>query len=106
MPRFYFHLWDGEEWLADPEGMRLSDSAMAIDASLRQARDVMAGDVLRGWLDMNCRIAVNDDKGETIHMLAFADCITVAPAAIAAPAAMPRAMRITKVLATPPDPTR
>jgi hypothetical protein len=79
MPLYYFHLYDGGEWVSDAEGIELADSAAVEAAALSQARDMMAGDIREGRIDLDVRIVIDDATGARAHMLRFADALTIAP---------------------------
>jgi hypothetical protein len=78
MPLYFFHLKDGADVVLDPDGTEMPADAVAASA-LRQARDCIAGDVLRGWLDLHYRIEVHSEGGEIVHSLPFEDAVQVAP---------------------------
>ena len=77
MPRFYFHLRDGES-IDDPDGMFLPDAGMARLEAIRSARDIMAEDVRRGTLDLSVRIEVTDENGEPILAVPFREVVKIA----------------------------
>jgi len=79
MPLYYFHLYDGCDWVPDTEGIELADDAAVEAAALWQARDVMAGDIREGRIDLNLRIVIDDASGARAHTLSFADALTIAP---------------------------
>ena len=80
MRRYYFHLRDGTDQVLDPEGVELSQEAIA-PAVLAAARDCMAGDVHRGELDLRYRIDVEDGTGRIVHSRAFTDALEIIPPA-------------------------
>jgi hypothetical protein len=103
MPLYYFHLYDGGEWVSDAEGIELADRAAIEAVALSQARDVMAGDIREGRIDLNLRIVIDDAAGERAHMLCFADALTIAPISDGDAPAGPGLMRVPPRAA---DPTR
>jgi hypothetical protein len=54
MPRFYFHISNGQGFIEDEEGIELTDEAAARSNAVAAARDVMAGDLREGLLDLAC----------------------------------------------------
>lgn len=76
MPRYFMHLVDSSDMLLDPDGTEMPAEAVA-RAALMAARDCMAGDVRNGELDLRYRIEVQDERGEVVHTLPFADAVTV-----------------------------
>ena len=76
MPRFFFHIRDGES-IDDPDGMYLPDSQTARLEALRSARDIMAEDVRRGRLQLGSWIEVTDEQGEAIFAVPFAEAVEI-----------------------------
>ncbi len=76
MPRFFFHIRDGET-LDDPDGMFLPDVRSARLEAVRSARDIMAGDLRRGRLHLSSCIEVTDAQGEPIFALPFAEAVEI-----------------------------
>jgi hypothetical protein len=76
MPRFFFHLRDGES-VDDPDGMFLPNAAMARLEAIRSARDIMAEDVRRGHLSLSFRIEVTDENGEPIMAVPFSEVVKI-----------------------------
>lgn len=77
MPLYFFHLTDGEDTLIDAEGVELGglDDAKAI--ALRQARDIISHEALKGLINMNQRIEVRDESGATVFSIDFEDAVHV-----------------------------
>lgn len=73
------HLIDNNDVLLDPDGLELAPENVC-DATLRAARDCMAGDVQNGQLDLRYRIEVQDVSGQVIHCLDFEDALEIAGA--------------------------
>jgi hypothetical protein len=53
MPKFYFHIRDGDKWIEDSEGLDLPNAEAAKQEALKAAREMlaarlMAGEVLDG----------------------------------------------------------
>ncbi|HWT13158.1 MAG TPA: hypothetical protein VN231_10430 [Allosphingosinicella sp.] len=76
MPRFFFHLRDGQS-IDDPDGMFLPNAAMARLEAIRSARDIMAEDVRRGVLDLSVRIEITDAHGEPILAVPFREVVKI-----------------------------
>ena len=76
MPRFFFHLRDGES-IDDPDGMYLPDMHTARLEAVRSARDIMAEDVRRGHLELSHWIEVTDEQGEAIFALPFREAVEI-----------------------------
>ena len=76
MPRFFFHLRDGES-IDDPDGMYLPDMRTARLEAMRSARDIMAEDVRRGHLELSHWIEVTDENGEAIFAVPFREAVEI-----------------------------
>jgi hypothetical protein len=77
MPRFYFHICNGHGFVEDEEGVDLPDEAAARRNAVEAARDVMAGDLREGRLDLTSFIEVEDDAHRLLFTLTFAEAVTV-----------------------------
>jgi len=79
MPRYFLHLRDGTEELLDPEGSEL-DSLEALRKSvLVTVRDLMAGDMRQGVLDLRFRIDAEDPDGVIVYTLPFKHAVNIIP---------------------------
>jgi len=79
MPRYFLHLRDGTEELLDPEGSEL-DSLEALRKSvLVTVRDLMAGDMRQGVLDLRFRIDAEDADGVIVYTLPFKHAVNIIP---------------------------
>lgn len=76
MPRYYFHVRDDIS-AQDEEGLELPDLAAARETALEAARDMCCADIKQGWLDLDCRIDVTDEKGETLLSITFGQAFEV-----------------------------
>ena len=77
MPLFFFHLHDGVDQLLDEEGIELIDLETVKSQSLREARSLMAHEVLEGRLNIGQRLDIRDAAGELVHSLEFKDALRV-----------------------------
>lgn len=77
MTVYYFHLRDGQGRLLDPLGRTIDDSKELGAIALREVRALIAEDVLKGNLDLNQRLEIEDDAGTIVHRLRFADAVDV-----------------------------
>ena len=78
MPLYFMHLRDPADEVLDPDGVRMPKEAVA-DAALVAARDCMAHDVRSGRLDLKYRIDVQNEDGEIVHTMQFADAVEILP---------------------------
>jgi hypothetical protein len=96
MPRFYMHVCNGNGFVEDDEGVELPDEATARTKAIAAARDVMAGDMRKGELDLTSFIEVEDEAKQLLFTLTFADAVTIThrhsppPAPPPAPGATPQ----------------
>ena len=65
MPRFFFHLTDGENTLPDREGQNLASTAEARRVVVAQGSQVISS--------LNPVILVTDEKGQHVYAAAFSD---------------------------------
>ena len=80
MPLYRFHVKNDID-APDDEGQELSNLAAAHLKAIDYARDLAAASVRQGRLDLKHRIDVEDDKGDILLTVRFADAIEVKPAA-------------------------
>ncbi len=79
--KYYFHLRDGIELFLDEEGRELPDVAAALAVALGDARAIISHDALRGRIDLDQRLDIEDAGGRMIHRLSFADAVELIPPA-------------------------
>lgn len=82
MPGYFFDLDEAGDVTADDEGRELPDLEAARAQAVREARDLMSGDILCGKLCLDFAIRVRDESGATVLVVAFTDALET----IAAPA--------------------
>jgi Domain of unknown function (DUF6894) len=72
MPRYYFHITNGQETLKNPKGMELPGNAAARDEAVRLARELKHGKVApgRNWEDWF--VAVVDQHGHQVDSVPIA----------------------------------
>ena len=77
MSRYYLQLRNHAGEMLDPDGTDCFDNHTLRNVVLLNARDVIAGDVKRGVLDLSFRIDAEDASGAVVHSLPFTDAIEV-----------------------------
>lgn len=82
--RYYLHLRDGHDIAIDEEGMEFDSRESLHDGMCKAARDIMAGDVLKGRLDLNLRIDAETRNGRLVDSLRFSQALEIVPAKAAA----------------------
>jgi len=80
MARYYFHLRDGEDVLLDPEGRELNHPGAYEQMALNEARAILSDEARGGRMVLGQRIDVEDEAGDLVHRLRFADAIEIVPA--------------------------
>ena len=75
MPRYFFDLLNGIGTTHDEEGTDLPDIAAARDRALREARPVIAHEILDGWLDLTGKIRVRSEAGEVLFEVRFDEAV-------------------------------
>jgi hypothetical protein len=73
MPRYYFHLTNGEQVLDNHQGLDLPGDAAARDDALALARDLKHGDVMQGWDWDGWFINIVNEQGHKVDELPIAD---------------------------------
>ncbi|MDB5720278.1 MAG: hypothetical protein JWP15_896 [Alphaproteobacteria bacterium] len=76
MPQYFFHIFN-DDIVMDEEGQELADLEAAREVALDSARDLVCESVQHGHLNLDHRIEVEDDKGETLLVLTFRDAFTI-----------------------------
>jgi hypothetical protein len=77
MPRFFFHLRDGNRRLLDEEGRDLPDAETARKVAVMSARSIICDEVLLGILPLNEVIEVEDEAGRGILDVPFSETVTI-----------------------------
>jgi hypothetical protein len=75
--KYFLHLRDDVDELLDPEGVDCADLDDLQALVMRNARDLIAGDVLHGTIDLRYRIDAETGTGVIAHSLAFTEAVTV-----------------------------
>jgi hypothetical protein len=74
--KVYFHHHNGIDMVIDPDGSDLSLAESAVRA-LKEARSMMAHEILKGRVDLNQRIDVEDGDGTVLLTLYFHEAVTI-----------------------------
>jgi hypothetical protein len=75
MPRFYFHICNGNGFTEDEEGREFPDLEAARSEAVRAARDIMASEVRSGMLDLSSFIEIEDADHQLTHTLGFEEAV-------------------------------
>ena len=76
MPRFYFHLFEEEEF-RDLEGRELADLAAAREHAVENARVMVCESVKKGHLNLDHYIVIEDEQGRHALTVTFRDAFTI-----------------------------
>ena len=82
MAQYFLHLRDSVDELLDPEGQEFADLDALKKAVLISARDLLAGDVRNGIIDLRYRIDAENADGEIVYTLPFKHAFSVIPEAV------------------------
>jgi hypothetical protein len=77
MPIFFFHVFN-DVVAMDEEGLELPDLDAAREHALESARELVCDSVQRGYLNLEHRIEIENEKRECLLVLTFRDAFTVA----------------------------
>ena len=77
MPRFYFHVCNGNGLTEDYEGQQLASVEAARSQALKEARALMAEEMREGELNLASFIEVQDEQGEYLFTLQFEEAFKV-----------------------------
>jgi hypothetical protein len=73
------HLRDSTDELLDPEGVELADLEAVRKNVMVAARDMLAGDLRNGLIDLRYRIDAENEVGEVVYTLAFKHAFSIIP---------------------------
>lgn len=75
MPRYFMHVCNGSGFVEDQEGVDLPDRDAARAKAIEAARDIMAGDLRKGELDLSSFIEVEDEGRNLLFTLHFTEAV-------------------------------
>jgi hypothetical protein len=79
LARYFMHLRDGTDDLLDSEGIELADLEAVRNRVMASARDVLAGDLRNGVVDLRYRIDAEDEAGLVVYSLPFKHAFSIIP---------------------------
>ena len=77
MPRYFFHLYDGDDVTEDLEGAELPDAEAARTEAARNARAIISQDALAGAVNMATRIEVEEEGRGRVATVRFAEAVRI-----------------------------
>ena len=81
MARYFMHLRNSTDDLLDAEGVELVDLEAVRENVMRAARDILAGDLRNGLVDLRYRIDAENEGGAIAYTLAFKHAFSIIPEA-------------------------
>ena len=73
MPRYYFHLTNGEQVLDNHKGINLPGDAAARNDAVELAHDLKGGGAMSGWDWTGWFVAIVDEQGRKVDEVPVAD---------------------------------
>jgi hypothetical protein len=73
MTRYFFHIWDGAEFIEDPEGVELPGVSEARAEAVEAAREMIAEKIRRGQVPDGQAFHITRDDGEVVAKVKFRD---------------------------------
>lgn len=77
MPKFYFHVCDAQRFEEADEALELPDANVARREAIRGLRDLVAGAVCDGEVNMAMFIEVEDESGKLLFTVSVEDAMLV-----------------------------
>ena len=77
MPTFFFHICDGAGFCEDEDGRDLPDLAAAKKEAIRGLRDLVAGDVQAGQLNLTSFVEIEDENHNLLATLFLEDVLRI-----------------------------
>ena len=86
MTVYHFHRWHGDELVEDLEGLACENLEAAHAMAINDARDILAGGIKDGRIDLNQRVELFDDAGNLCRVIPFSEAVLIiAPSSAEAP---------------------
>jgi hypothetical protein len=77
MPRFYLHLGISDNFIEDEEGCDLPDLAHARKRAIEGLRDVSAGELRRGNIDLGSFIEIEDENHALVMTVPLSEAVRI-----------------------------
>jgi len=78
MPRYYFHVCNGSGFTEDEEGKELPDEEAARKEAILGLRDIGAGELRLGEMNLGSFIEVEDEAHRLVMTVNFSDAVRIA----------------------------
>ena len=79
MTLYFLHLRDSVDELLDPEGQEYADLEALKKAVLFSGRDLLAGDIRNGIVDLRYRLDAENSQGQIVYTLPFKHAFSIIP---------------------------
>jgi hypothetical protein len=73
MPKFFFHIRDGQDLAADPEGAEFESLEAARKEAINSARELLSQRILRGEVVDGQAFELTSEDGEVADIVRFKD---------------------------------
>jgi hypothetical protein len=77
MPHFYLHICNGSGFTEDEQGSDFADVDAARDAAITGIRDLMAGELLNGEINLASFIEIEDEGRNLVRTVSFTEAVDV-----------------------------
>jgi hypothetical protein len=81
MARYFMHLRNAVDVVIDPDGKEFATMEELRTAVMFCARDILAGDLRNGVIDVRYRIDAEDEHGGIVYTLPFKHAFNIIPEA-------------------------
>ena len=77
MPLYYFHLCNGSGFVEDEVGTEVADLAAAREHAIAGLRDIMAGEMRVGQLNVASFVEIEDEHHKLVMTVPFVEAVNV-----------------------------
>ena len=77
VPLFYFHVCNGNGFTEDEDGLDLPSVPAARAVAINALRDLLAGELRSGTLNMASFIEVEDESRQAVMTVSFSDAVAI-----------------------------
>ena len=77
MPRFYFHIRNGDFLMKDPEGSEVGSAEQAREEAVLAAREILAQRVLKGEPLVGDAFEIAAEDGHIVHVVPFTSVLVL-----------------------------
>lgn len=77
MPRYFFHVCNGDGFTQDPAGAELPSADAARAEAIRIARGIMADEMQSGQMNLASFVEIEDAEGEHLCTVTFPEAVEI-----------------------------